>query len=468
MTSTTRLAEALASGLDARVGSVAPAQVRGVFADGALQSVVAAGELPAAPERTAFRIASCTKSFTAASALLLETDGLLDLDEPLADALDVPLRIRGPEGRPPTVLDALAMRAGFPTDDPWADRQESLPDDEFAALLEEGVRTIFPAGERFEYSNLGYAIVGRIIADRAGMPFRRVVESRLLEPLGLTGTGFDESVGGAVTGYRPGPDGWEPLPYSSPGAFSPIGGLFSTATDLARWCGVLSGAIEAGDVLPARLVERMRHPHTPVAGSPADGAWSAYGLALTVRGDSRRHLFVGHSGGYPGFTTRMQWEQGAGLGAVVFENATYTALTPAVDAVFDDAFAATDAAPASPGPVAGEPWAETVAAVRALQSSLPAGSLGDAELYDACVELDAPFDRREATLAELLDAIGGVTSTGPVTHDTPAHAVWELRGPRGALRCRILMTPHAAPRVQKLDVTRVPAAAAALDQRGGP
>ncbi len=455
MDAISRLSRALARGLDGRVGDVTPAQVRGVFAEGALSQLRARGASPADPVHAAFRIASCTKSFTAAAALLLEADEMLDLDEPLADALDVPLRILSPAGRPPTILDALAMRAGFPTDDPWADRQESLADDAFAALLGEGVRAIWSAGERFEYSNLGYAIVGRIIAARAGMPFRRVVESRLLEPLGLTGTGFDESVGGAVTGYRGGPDGWEPLPFSGPGAFSPIGGLFSTAGDLARWCGVLSGAIDASEVLPARLIERMRHPHTPVAGDASGGgAWSAYGLGLTMRSDGAGRLFVAHSGGYPGFTTRMQWEQGSRVGAVVFENATYSSLTPAVDAVFDDAFGVTDAAPAPAEPPAFPPWVETVDAATRLRASLPLGSLGSPALFDPCVDLDVPLARREAALSALLDGIGGVAGVGPLEHETPARASWELRGPAGVLRCRIMLTPHAVPRVQKLEVER--------------
>lgn len=436
---------------------MAPAQVRGVVADGRLDRLDGLGELPGEAARTAFRIASCTKSFTAAAALLLEADGVLDLDEPLADALDIPLRVVGPYGPPPTVLDALSMRAGFPTDDPWADRQESLPDDRFAALLAEGVRTIFPAGTRFEYSNLGYAIVGRILSARAGMPFRRLVESRLLEPLGLAGTGFDASIGGAITGVRPAADGWEPLPFSGPGAFSPIGGLFSTAPDLARWCGVLAGAVEAGDVLPAHLAERMRHPHTPVTGDPGGpGPWRAYGLGLTVRADADGRVFVGHSGGYPGFTTRMEWEQASRLGVVVFENATYTALTPAVEAVMDAAFAVEEETPAPRERGTAEPWPETVAAADGLRASLPAGSLGDRSLFDACVELDLPFAEREARLRALLDEIGGVDELGELEHETPAHAAWELRGPRGTLRCRILMTPLAEARVQKLDVSPSP------------
>jgi CubicO group peptidase (beta-lactamase class C family) len=90
------------------------------------------------------------------------------------------VRILGPDGPAPTVLDALTMRAGFPTDDPWGDRQEPLSDAAFAELLARGVRTVWPAQARFEYSNLGYAIVGPILGVRAGMPSRRFVETRLL------------------------------------------------------------------------------------------------------------------------------------------------------------------------------------------------------------------------------------------------------------------------------------------------
>ena len=447
-----RLARALGGELGRRLGTLTPGNAWGVFAGGELREAHGAGAASAAPATAAFRIASCTKSFTAASALLLAEEGLLDLDEPLADALDVPLRIRGPLGPPPTVRDALAMRAGIPTDDPWGDRQESLGDDAFAELLAAGVRAIWPAGARYEYSNLGYAIVGRIIGLRARMPYRRFVETRLLHPLGLTGTAFAPTPD-AVTGYRRGPDGWEALPYSAPGAFSPIGGLFSTVADLARWCGVLEGAVDAGEVLPHGLAERMRHPETPIAGD-VTGAdpWQAYGLGLVVRaGADGRHI-VGHSGGYPGFTTRMEWAQGTGTGVVVFESASYTGLARPVQAAFDAAFGAADALPAEPAPPAFAPWPETADAAERVRAALAAGALPDATLLDPCVDLDVPLPRRADAVAELVAGIGGVTESSAIVHDTPARASWELRGPHGTLRCSILMSPTARPRVQKLDV----------------
>lgn len=450
------LVGALTAEMGPRLGQRSPAQAWGVFEGDRLVHVRAGGGAVRLPAQTAFRIASCTKSFTAASALLLEADGLLDLDEPLASALDVPLRLIGDVGgAAPTVRDALAMRAGLPTDDPWADRQESLDDETFARMLGDGIRMMWPAGGRYEYSNLGYAIVGRIIGLRAGMPYRRVVETRLLEPLGLTGTGFDSTVpaeGGAIPGYRCAPSGWERLAFSGPGAFSPIGGLFSTVEDLARWCGVLAQAGELAGLLPAELTERMQAPETPVAGDPGgDGPWLAYGLGLVVRADSSGRRFVAHSGGYPGFSSFMTWEARSGVGAVAFENATYAGATGAVRAAMDAAFASE--APDEPVTPDAEPWPETVLAAERLRAELAEAMLPDDDRFDSCVGRDKPFEWRRAELDELIEAVGGVDELGPLTHRTPAHAAWTLRGPAGAIRCGILMTPLADIRVQRLDIT---------------
>lgn len=450
------LVAALAAEMAPRLGQRSPAQAWGVFDGDRLVQVRAGGDEVRLPAQTAFRIASCTKSFTAAAALLLADDGLLDLDEPLADALDVPLRLIGDVGgATPTIRDALSMRAGLPTDDPWADRQESLDDDAFGGMLSDGIRVMWPAGIRYEYSNLGYAIVGRIIGLRAGMPYRRVVETRLLEPLGLAGTGFASSVpavGGVIPGYRRTPDRWERLAFSGPGAFSPIGGLFSTVEDLARWCGVLAQSGELAGLLPRELTERMQQPHTPVVGDPGgDRPWLAYGLGLVVRSDGAGRRFVAHSGGYPGFSSFMTWEAGSGVGAVAFENATYAGVTLAVRAAMDAAFGSE--APPQPDAVPTTPWPQTLRAAERLRAELAEDVLHDDDRYDSCVSLDRPFEWRRAELAELVAQIGGIQEVGALTHDTPAHAAWKLQGARGAIRCSILMTPLADARVQRLDVT---------------
>ena len=86
---------------------------------------------------TAYRIASCTKSFTAAAVLSLRDDGLLQLGDPITRFVPEFSGVTLPtaDSPVPTIGMLLTMSAGFPTDDPWADRQEAMTDDQFTALL---------------------------------------------------------------------------------------------------------------------------------------------------------------------------------------------------------------------------------------------------------------------------------------------------------------------------------------------
>ena len=122
---------------------------------------------PGPDELTVFRIASMTKSFTAAAVLLLRDEGALRLGDP-AQAYVPELAGLGSLASAVTIRRLLTMTAGFPTDDPWGDRLQGQPLAEFAEFLAGGVSFAWVPGTRFEYSNLGYAILGRVIA--AGQP----------------------------------------------------------------------------------------------------------------------------------------------------------------------------------------------------------------------------------------------------------------------------------------------------------
>src|SRR5262245_35015701 len=147
-----------------------PGVAWGVIRGGELVHTGGAGTLCDGEDRppdadTVFRIASMTKSFTAATILALRDEGRLRLDDEVAAyvrelaawrhaAADVP---------PSTIRHLLTMSAGLPTDDPWGDRQQGLPLDAFAELLAAGPTFAWPPGTQFEYSNLGYGILGRVI-----------------------------------------------------------------------------------------------------------------------------------------------------------------------------------------------------------------------------------------------------------------------------------------------------------------
>src|ERR1700677_4886845 len=235
--------DAIAADYYRRGGS--PGLAFGLIRGGELVHAGGLGEIAVgtgvAPDRdTVFRIASMTKSFTAAAVLLLRDEGLLALDDP-AETYVPELRSSGISLR-----HLLTMTAGFPTDDPWGDRQQGLPLEDFARFLAGGVRFNWAPGTRFEYSNLGYAILGRVITAVTGAAYPDYIRRRLLHPLAMMRTGYEAEEfetpgllgtgpGGTARGYRRTPDGWAEVAFDVAGAFAPMGGIFSSVTDLARW-----------------------------------------------------------------------------------------------------------------------------------------------------------------------------------------------------------------------------------------
>ena len=282
---------------------------------------------------TLFRIASCTKSFIAATLLILRDAGRLDLDTPI-DEFVPEFRPETPAGSDvrPTVRQAMTMSAGLPTDDPWADRQESITVDEFTAMLRAGVRCATVPGTAFEYSNLGYALLGQVIERVTGEPFTLAVTELLLEPLGLgavfelpeDATGASSAQAAAAIGYRAGIDGFVELPFTGPGVFSSIGGLFASARTLIGWVRWLDAAWTSeadgpGSPLSAASRRELQQLHRVAPARKAvDGVPSpevlGYGFGLFVEHDAAFGPIVSHSGGYPGFSAHMRWNPRSGIG----------------------------------------------------------------------------------------------------------------------------------------------------------
>lgn len=143
-------------------------------------------------ERTLLRIASMSKAFTATAILELRDAGKLTLDAP-ADCY-VP-EMRGwkyPTTDSPRlrVRDLLSHVAGFVTDDPWGDRQTVLPEADFTRMLRDGVPFTRAPGIAYEYSNLGYALLGRIVSNVSGRPYKDYIEQTIHAPARHDGNGL--------------------------------------------------------------------------------------------------------------------------------------------------------------------------------------------------------------------------------------------------------------------------------------
>ena len=417
-------------------GEGQPGVAYGIVAGGTLAHEGGAGQRwvggPPPDAGTVFRIASMTKSFTASAVLALRDAGLLRLDDPVTDFVPE-LRGQGgvTEDSPAISLrHLLTMTAGFPTDDPWGDRQQGTPLPEFAALLARGVRSAWAPGTRFEYSNLGYALLGRVISATAQADYPDFVRARLLSPLGMTRTGFEAGEfdpAGLARGYARGPDGWTELTPDPSGAFAPMGGVFSCVRDLARWVDGFAAAFppggeRGGDPHPLYPATRreMQQPAVTMPraqprfpGDPAAGSQNGYGFGLFTEETSAWGRLVYHSGGYPGFGSHMRWHPDTGLGVVVLANSTYAGASVLAARLMDEvlrAAAAEDRAGpvvSGPAPAPGGPWPETLRAQEAVTQLLIRWDDGVAEeLFAENVALDEPLDRRRAKIARMWERLG--------------------------------------------------------------
>ena len=451
----------------------------------------AAGRVPDAD--TVFRIASMTKSFTASAVLLLRDEGALALDDEAVRYVPELAGVRPPtlDAPPVTVRTLLTMAAGFPTDDPWGDRQQGLPDAAFAELVAGGLSVAWTPGTTFEYSNLGYALLGRVVTAAAGVPYAEFVTRRLLEPCGLASTVFE--AGGVradrlAAGHARAELGWREVPYDPYGAFAPMGGLFSSVRDLARWVGGFTDAFPPRDdpegTNPLRRATRreLQQPHRAYApqvvwqsvDEPPVVRAAAYGFGLVVDSHPRHGTLVGHSGGYPGFGSHMRWHPATGLGVVVLANGTYAPAYALAEQMLDAVLAARAAEGRAvrpgvtvrgPAPAPGRPWPATEAAAADVERLLASWDDDLARrLFAPNVDLDEPLTVRRRRIEAVRELVGPLSPdpTAPVEHASPAHRSWWLRGPGGRVRVDIRLTPQRPPLVQTLVVTAVPAPSAAL------
>jgi len=290
----------------------APSVVAGVVRDGALVwSGHAGAAAPGSPTDTGYRIGSITKTFTAVLVMQLRDEGRLALEDQIGSHL--------PEvGGSATLLQLLSHSGGLTSELPgqWWER---VAGSDFAGVVRalSGEPARLAAGSRLHYSNVGFALLGEVVARLRGCSWADALRDQLLRPLEMSRTTLAPS-GSYVEGWATHPHADVLLrePLTDTGAMGPAGQLWSTVTDLGRWLRFLGGET-AGLLSPGTLTEMSR----PAAVDDG-GAWSTgFGLGLQLRRTEGRSL-VGHGGSMPGFVASLVTEPATGDGAVVLANAT--------------------------------------------------------------------------------------------------------------------------------------------------
>ena len=445
----------------------------GIIVDGKLVHVTVTGlrdvEAGAPVDSTSvFRIASMTKSFTALAILRLRDEGRLSLDDPAEKYLPELAGLRYPTTDSPriTIRHLMSHSAGFPEDNPWGDQQLSRTEAEMTAMLRAGIPFSNAPGLAYEYSNYGFAMLGRIVSRVAGVPYADYIRRTLLVPLGMRVTTLqaaEVAPARQAHGYRRQDGRWLEEPQLPDGAFGAMGGMLTSISDLGRYVAFMLDAWpprddpDNGPVRRASVREMQqlaRYAGATVVRDSATGTVAlnagGYGFGLRVAQTCLFPASVSHTGGLPGFGSLMRWLPEYGVGIVALGNLTYTGWTAAVEQAFGILARSGGLVPRAPAPAPILLERRRQVSRLVMEWSDPlADSLAAMNLF-----LDESKDRRKAAMARLRDgAGGGCAAQGPFEVENALRGRWRMRCATGDLRVSITLAPTLPATVQFLEVT---------------
>lgn len=305
-----------------------------------------------ATTRSMFRIASMSKSFTAMAILKLRDEGKLKLDDPvwtfIPQMKGQKLTTDAPEI---TVRNLLTHSAGFPEDNPWGDRQLADTDEDLLALISHGISFSNDPGIAYEYSNLGFAMLGYIIKKVSGIPYSEYIAKNIWKPLGMDHAQWEYNLVPApelAHGYRWVNNNWTDEPLLHDGIYGAMGGMITSIESFSRYVALHQDAWPPRNNSETGPVKRssIREMHQPwrfnslnvgyrYPGGRACATTTAYAYGLAWTRDCEGREYIAHSGGLPGFGSNWRILPEYGLGVILFANVTYASTTPPNFSVLD-------------------------------------------------------------------------------------------------------------------------------------
>jgi CubicO group peptidase (beta-lactamase class C family) len=274
--------------------------------------------------QTNFRLASCTKQFTAMAIMLLVHDGKMRYDQRLTDIFS-----EFPNyGRDITIRNLLNHTSGLPDYEELMERIDSgknpqwtesyqISDAQVLKLLEEQSSGKFSPGAQWSYSNSGYVVLGLIVAKVSGKPFEDFLQERIFKPLEMNHTLAYVSGKNQVTrrayGHSKEGNVFRETDQSATSATLGDGGVYSNVEDLAKWDDAVNrhtllSAVEMQPALiPVKLADGSE-PHWasgPGDTDPQAGKPVSYGFGWFLDAYNG-HARIWHFGDTMGFKTAIE------------------------------------------------------------------------------------------------------------------------------------------------------------------
>lgn len=418
-----------------------------------------------ATTKSLYRIASMSKSFTAMAILKLRDEGKLSLTDPVSNYIPEMKKAGGltHDAALITVQNLLTMSAGFPEDNPWGDRQLDATDEELLDHVSEGISFSNVPGVAYEYSNLGFALLGKIITNLSGMPYQQYITNNIMKPIGMNDSKWeydDVSEEQLALGYQWIDHAWVEIPLLHDGAYGAMGGLICSIEDFSKYVSLHLAAWPPRNEAETGPVRRssIREMHQPWrfnnlfadaktrSGEPCAIA-SGYGYGLAWRKDCNGIVRISHSGGLPGFGSEWRIYPDYGIGVVSFSNHTY-------------------GAPGSPNAIA----LDTLIAIAGLKprvlvpslilnqrkeeiiTLLPSWKEEQTNIFAENFFLDEPLERRREATRKIFEEAGAIKSVMALRPENQLRGNFVLKGEKRNISIFFTLTPEKEALIQQLDI----------------
>ena len=415
---------------------------------------------------SAFRIASMTKSFAAMGILILRDKGKLNLDDPASKYIPEMRQTKYITTDAPaiTIRDLMTHRAGFPEDNPYGDRQLADTDAELMQLMKENPSFSNAPGLQYEYSNLGFALLGTIIKNVSGQSYQQFIDQNIFKPLGMNNTYWEYTKvppQQLAHGYRWIDGNWREESLLKDGSWGAMGGLITTVEDFSKYMKLHLQAWPIRDSKETGPLKRssIREMHqlwnfntiNPRLNNKNCAAATGYGYGLGITRDCKGNIYVAHSGGLPGFGSSWMIKPNYNIGIVIMSNRTYSPVSRLSLPILDSLVA-----------LAGlQPYELPTSAILEQRKSQLMAILPEwknAEQQNIFAENffpDNPIGMLRQQARELFAKAGAIKEVKPMKPENNLRGSFDVIGENATLRIYFTLSPEHDPKIQEYRITEI-------------
>ncbi len=447
-----------------------PGYAYGIVVDGELLYKGAEGyanleeKIPATTS-SMFRVASMSKSFTSLAILHLRDAGKLKLDDPVEMYIPA-LKGQGLTNDAPaiTIRHLMSHSAGFPEDNPWGDRQLADSEKDLTDLISGKLSFSNVAGTEYEYSNLGFAMLGYIIHKASGLSYDVYIQKNILNPLGMDATTYEYTIipkDKFAFGYRYINNIWRKEAPLKDGIYGAMGGMITSIDMFGKYVAMHEAAWPERNEKESLPVKRssIREMHQParfISLNPSyrfpsgkklalTGSYT-YGLRWTIDAENKKN--IGHSGGLPGFGSNWQFLPDYGVGVILFANVTYAPTTQINTAVMDTLVQLAKLQPrqTSVSPILAKRQQELIKIIPNWENT---GVIFAENFFD-----DYPIDMLKAESANLFKEVGPIEKVNNMIAENQLRGYCIIECKNGKLKLTFTLTPENPATIQEYHLTK--------------